>query len=115
MGYLLIDTIKKKSDTGLFVLVAYLVQILPWIPVAEARTTFIYHYFPAVPFLILGICYAFDRYLKRRKNDKSSVISICAFTAGAALLFCLYYPVLSGLECSSKYIDALKLLPGWIF
>lgn len=115
MGYLLIDTIKKKSDTGLFVLVAYLVQILPWIPVAEARTTFIYHYFPAVPFLILGICYAFDRYLKRRKNDKSSVIAICAFTAGAALLFCLYYPVLSGLECSSKYIDALKLLPGWIF
>ncbi len=113
--YMLKDTINKKNGIGLFLFIAYIVQILPWIPVAEARTTFIYHYFPAVPFLIMGICYVFDIYLKRYKNAKGSVIAICAFTATAVLLFFVYYPVLSGLECSTGYINALKIFPTWIF
>lgn len=113
--YMLRDTIKNKNGIGLFLFVAYIVQILPWIPVAEARTTFIYHYFPAVPFLIMGICYVFDLFLTKYEYSKKSVISICAVTAAAIVLFMLYYPVLSGLECSTSYINALKIFPGWIF
>ncbi len=108
-------TVKTKSQIGLFILIGYIVQILPWIPVAEARTTFVYHYFPAVPFLILGICYGIDQYLNRKNFCKSSVITVCIGTGMAVLLFGIYYPILSGMECSEAYINALKLLPTWIF
>ncbi len=108
-------TVKTKNSIGIFILIAYIVQILPWIPVAEARTTFIYHYFPAVPFLILGICYVIDRYLQRQNHSKNSVLAVCFGTGATVLLFVLYYPILSGMECSEAYINALKLLPTWIF
>ncbi len=104
-----------KKQKALFIIIAFVVQILPWIPVAEARTTYIYHYFPAIPFLIMGICYVFDHYLKKYNYSKKTVWTLCCFSGAAVAMFLLFYPVLSGMECSVAYIDALKLFPTWIF
>ncbi len=46
---------KKKDKTAAFLTVGYLAQYLPWFFVS--RITFIYHYFPSVPFVVLMITY----------------------------------------------------------
>ncbi|MDO5327177.1 MAG: glycosyltransferase family 39 protein, partial [Clostridia bacterium] len=49
----------QKSDPRIaIVLLCYFVQLLPWILVP--RGTYIYHYFPCVPFLILAIVLCLD-------------------------------------------------------
>jgi dolichyl-phosphate-mannose--protein O-mannosyl transferase len=50
---------KDDSLVGSMLLVGFAAQYLPWVLVT--RCTFIYHYFTAVPFIILMICYYFDR------------------------------------------------------
>lgn len=83
---------------------------LPWVLVP--RCTFAYHYFPMVPFIILAAVYLL-RLLEARgslhTHAKWLWLGLCA------LLFMLFYPVLSGLMAPTGYIKALEWLPGWTF
>ncbi|MEG0495247.1 MAG: phospholipid carrier-dependent glycosyltransferase [Eubacterium sp.] len=50
-----IMTFLKKSDSGMVIVIGYFSQLIPWLFIT--RDTFLYHYFPMVPFLILGLSY----------------------------------------------------------
>lgn len=115
--------ITKKDKKAWFLIVAYVIQIVFWIPVT--RTTFIYHYFPCVPFLTLMIGYCMQdiydetedtKIFGARMGKKQLAIILCfVYTAAAVGLFAMFYPVLSGAPCSVSYAQHwLKWFDSWV-
>jgi len=76
------------------------------------RSTFIYHYFASVPFIILAAARIMESAVERwpRLNR-----ALPAYLAVVLALFILFYPVLSGLPISSAYGALLKWMPTWYF
>ena len=108
--YMLYVGIKHNDRVAGFLTVGYLAQFLPWMLVE--RTTYIYHYFPSVPFVILMICYAFKRFVKKSKTRKRMVF---VYVAAVIVLFIMFYPVLSGYPVSKKYVFSyLKWFEKWV-
>jgi len=103
-------SIKKnaaKTAVPLFLLVGYAAQFLPWALVG--RLTFIYHYFPSVPFVVLLITWFFMRYVKKNAITY-------AYAGVVFALFALFYPVLSGWPINPDFARTwLAWLPGWVF
>lgn len=100
----------RKDHSAAFLLIAFGTQFLPWVLIS--RATFIYHYFPSVPFIILALTYMIQKLEARYTGWRWLKWGIM----GAALvLFALYYPVLSGTPVASGYIRALQILPTWTF
>ena len=102
--------LKEKPCIGyreaVFLLVAYAAQFLPWVPVT--RLTFIYHYFPSVPFVVLIITWV----LKHHLNDRRLML---AYACVVFFMFVLFYPVISGMAVSPDFVLNLQWLPGWTF
>lgn len=105
----------KKNRTAAFLTVGYLAQYLPWFFVT--RITFIYHYFPSVPFAVLMIAYC----LKQWGNHVFGRAKTCFYVflglygALAFFLFLLFYPVLSGQPAESSYVAAcLRWFQSWV-
>ena len=108
-GYGVYMLVKKRfRDSDLvFLLLAYAVQFVPWVFVS--RLTFIYHYFPSVPFVTLLIVWFFKNHVKSNRLS-------FAYGGLVLVLFVLFYPVLSGMPVSVDFVHTfLRWLPGWIF
>ena len=98
------DTSPNRDYTLIFLLLGYGMQYLPWILVS--RETYIYHYFPSVPFVVLIITWFFKTQVKR------PWIAV-AYVAIVIGLFAVFYPVLSGTPVDHEYITAwLRWVPG---
>ncbi|MCL6589604.1 MAG: phospholipid carrier-dependent glycosyltransferase [Firmicutes bacterium] len=102
--------VKKKDKIILFLVVAILCQYIPWM--AVQRCTFIYHYFPVVPFLILVITYLIKQWVDKYPETKYLVYGYLAIVV---LLFIWFYPALSGLTVNEGWIDSLKWFNNWDF
>ncbi len=104
-----IAKLSKKFDKDIFFLiVGYVAQLLPWVFIT--RLTFAYHYFPCIPFLILLFTYFIKDYLYPKFGKKILVITICL----TAILFFMFYPVISGMPISTFYINTyLKWFSTW--
>lgn len=108
--YLFYRTLKKKDKKAGFLVTAYLAQYLPWIFVS--RITFIYHYFPSVPFVALMLGYCMFLLWKRWPKIK---FGIYAYTGVAVGLFLMFYPVLSGFPIPTWYADYfLRWFGSWV-
>lgn len=120
---------KKKDRTAAFLLTGYLAQYLPWFFVS--RITFIYHYFPSVPFVALMIVHSLlringrpekefhERSLSRRTGKelptREFLPAAVLYGASVILLFLLFYPVLSGQAVDSSYVDRwLRWFDSWV-
>jgi dolichyl-phosphate-mannose--protein O-mannosyl transferase len=101
---------KRKEKMMLVVFIGYACQLFPWILVT--RCTFIYHYFTAVPFLILMIVYVI-KCLYEDKIINRWVIGV--YLAIALLLYILFYPVMVGIPVKEAYIDGLRWFSTWSF
>ncbi len=109
--------IRKKQKTALFLCIAFLAQYLPWTLVS--RCTFIYHYFPSVPFITLSIGYCFMQ-LKEgdwfSKHKRSFYGLLLGYALAAFILFLMFYPVISGSPVSYEYVDKyLRWMDSWVF
>jgi dolichyl-phosphate-mannose--protein O-mannosyl transferase len=102
--------VKNKDKRYLPIFIATLMQYLPWILVP--RIAFIYHYFSIVPFMILSIVFCVEYLLARWSKSKPYIIWYLVLTV---VLFVMFYPVLSGMEVSSDYVDYLKWCKYWYF
>lgn len=100
---------KRRKPQVILIWVGYLCQFLPWVIIS--RTTFAYHYFGGILFLVIAISYVFDELLDRNpRNDKL----LYGFTGLNTALFAAFYPVLSGIEASIAYCQEwLKWFPKW--
>ena len=102
----------REYATAAFLAVGYLAQYLPWFFVT--RITFIYHYFPSVPFVVLMIVYSLMQW-KKHVSDRAFVIGCCAYATVAFALFLLFYPVLSGQPVDVDFvIKYLRWRPTWV-
>ena len=103
------NAFKKKDKAALFLCIAYIAQLLPWTVIF--RTTFIYHYFPDVPFVVLMIGYSIYLLYQREKGFK---IAAVFYTVAVIGLFAMFYPVLSGQPVNPEYVQQyLKWLDSW--
>ena len=129
---------KKKDRTSAFLTVGYLMQYLPWFFVS--RLTFIYHYFPSVPFVVLMITYSLRQGeksmdkaaygLRQGKNAVDGAVksrpalspqksafyaAIVLYGAVALGLFFLFYPVLSGQPVEASFVAKyLRWFKSWV-
>jgi predicted membrane-bound dolichyl-phosphate-mannose-protein mannosyltransferase len=85
----------KRLESG-FILFAFLGLYLPYIFIG--RLMFIYHFYYAVPFLILAITYLFKNLFKSKTLFYGYLIVVIG-------LFLAFYPVLSGIEVAKSYVD----------
>ena len=116
--------LRKRQWPWALALAGFLSVYLPWVLVP--RLTFIYHYFTAVPFLVLALLALFQQLSRRgplartiRLGGKGelplSALLLGVFAAACLALFALYFPVISGAPTTQAYADALELLPTWYF
>ena len=102
-AYMLVKKHGKEYNL-IFLFVAYAVQFVPWMFIS--RITFIYHYFPSVPFVVLIITWFFKNHVKDRRV-------IFAYVVIVVVLFVVFYPVLAGVPISTDFVQRLRWLPGW--
>ncbi|AIQ56104.1 phospholipid carrier-dependent glycosyltransferase [Paenibacillus borealis] len=104
-------TVKRRDKNLYMIWIGFFSQYVPWMLVP--RETFLYHYFAMVPFMILSIVYIL-KLLDSRFGDAKYLRY--AYVAAAAILFVMFYPVLSGMQVNSNYIIAvLRWFPSWVF
>lgn len=110
--YMLYLALRKKDRNAAFLVTAYLAQYVPWFFVT--RITFIYHYFPSVPFLVLMLAYAILQW-KKRLSERGFLLLLTVYGLSAFLLFLLFYPVLAGQPVELAYAERyLRWLEGWV-
>ncbi len=94
----------RINRTRAFILVGFAAQYLPWVLVP--RSTFIYHYFASVPFIILAtvsMLKTFERHSQRGARRAAIVL-----LALALLLFAAFYPLESGTPVLRAYAQYLR-------
>jgi uncharacterized membrane protein (UPF0136 family) len=107
---LLIHAIYKRSGLALFLFVAWFAELAPWLIIT--RTTFEYHYFGSILFLVFAIVYIMNELWEKSKGRCKGVVY--GLTGYAVFLFVLFYPALSGLTVPRWYCNAfLKWFPTW--
>jgi len=108
--YLLYLLFKKNLKIeGVVILMAFIGLYLPYAFVG--RQMFIYHFYYAVPFMMLSILYGLRDMMRRYQTIRGYHL---LFFALVASLFLMFYPVLSGTSVWKPYIDNLLIwFPGW--
>lgn len=107
--YVFFRWIIKKDKTAGFLCISYLAQYVPWMSIS--RITFIYHYFPAIIFVILMMGYTM---LHIKEHFSWGKKAITAYLVIAILCFFLFFPVISGFPISVEYGLRLRWLKDWI-
>jgi dolichyl-phosphate-mannose--protein O-mannosyl transferase len=109
--YLLLMTFIRKSLEATFILLAFLGLYLPYIFVG--RLMFIYHFYYAVPFLILAIVYMLKDAMERFSFIRHFYGIYLLIVSG---LFLAFYPVLSGYVIPQSYVAQwLRWFSTWWF
>lgn len=95
--------IKTKDRRMVPILVAFFCQYIPWMFVR--RITFIYHFFSMLPFAIIMVVYM----ISEEKKYLYTLMTV------SAVLFLVFYPVLTGVSVPERYIEGLKWFKSWVF
>lgn len=100
--------IKKDKKAG-FLFIAYAAQYIPWMSIG--RITFIYHYFPAILFVMLITGYTMEL-LKEHFSWGQKAITF--YLIAVVLCFFLFFPVISGYPVNREWGLSLRWLKDWI-
>lgn len=102
---------RRAPRAWLVVLIGFASQFLPWVLVP--RSTFIYHYFASVPFIIL--CLVLMLGWVRARSETAFKWASCGLLAAALILFAAFYPLESGLPVSRTYAQYLRWFKWYNF
>ena len=109
--YVCYMSVKRKTLESAFILLAFLGLYLPYIFVG--RLMFIYHFYYAVPFLILSIVFVLKELSENSITMTKVYLGYLVLVSG---LFLMFYPVLSGYSIDNNYVTHwLKWLSTWWF
>lgn len=100
-----------KDKNALIVAIGFASQFLPWVLVP--RSTFIYHYFASVPFIIIAIALCWQ-YLARVDRLTAKYL-MGALLIAAFVLFAMFYPLESGKPTSYNYAMLLRWFDWYNF
>lgn len=99
----------RKNKACILLSLAIFAQYLPW--AAISRITFIYHFFPVIPFVMLTIVYCIKVLMENGLPEHC----VYAYLAVIAFVAIMFYPAVSGLTVPDFYIKFLRWLPTWYF
>ncbi len=99
---------RELDDAPALLLTGFASQFMPWVLVP--RSTFIYHYFASVPFIILCTVLCF-KWLRQKYEIIADSI-LWTLVALAGILFAAFYPYASGMVTSTVWLDAMKWFKG---
>ena len=103
---IMLVTLKHPDKSLLITAIGFASQFLPWVLVP--RSTFIYHYFASVPFIITATVIVIGMLASRGREYKIGAYAFAgALVCAALILFIMFYPLESGYPCTYEY--ALKL------
>jgi dolichyl-phosphate-mannose-protein mannosyltransferase len=103
---------RRRDRIILTLTVAYLSFYVPWM-VAPRSITFLYHYFPMVPLLILYIVWMFRYWEENLRNGRRLTLAVVLLAAG---VFIWLYPVYTGITISREWMNIwIRWLPSWGF
>ncbi len=107
----LVSLEKREDIRPALLIVSYLAQFVPWMLVP--RGTYLYHYFPSVPFIIL--CAVMALYYLWCKHKKTGLIVTVAYLIIVLALFAAFFPYYSGIRVSAAWLNAMRWFPNWIY
>lgn len=99
---------KEKSKTAFIILVGYFAALVPWMFIT--RSVFAYHYYPAIPFLVLSIGYMFSKLSEKSKLGKNIAL---IYLGLVVFIFILFLPATAGFGTTSGFLKFLQFLPSW--
>ncbi len=104
-------SIFKRNAAAILIFAGYASLLLPWVGIT--RVTFIYHYFPCTPFLVLATAVAMKHLAEYRRADMKWMYGYGVLTV---LLFVVFYPVISGSPAAKWYVaNVLTWFDSWTF
>lgn len=110
--YTICAALLKKDKTASFLCISFLAQFLPWTLIR--RCTFLYHYFPSVPFLVLMIGFTMTQMHKKIRPQIFYPLCV-AYCAAVIAMFVMFYPVITGTPVSGDYVSTyLKWMDSWV-
>jgi len=101
--------VKRASKTAAFIVVPFMAQWFMF--AAVSRITFIYHFYPNVLFMVLGMTLCAHLLWKRFSWGKWAVGGYLALNVAC---FIFFFPLISGLTMSNGYWDALQWMVRWV-
>lgn len=114
----------ERDARPALLLICFCAQYLPWIGVP--RGTYIYHYFPSVPFIILCTAYVLEQLsgwfrayagqragteregIAQKRADRWSLALVSAYLLIAAAMFVAFYPFASGTMVRTSWLEAVN-------
>lgn len=106
------DLTQHSDNPGpVLLLISFAVQYLPWVLVP--RGTYIYHYFPSVPFIILCTMWVLGRLYTRRPRLVKATTWVYLALAGA--LFIAFFPYASGIRVPVWWLESMRWFPNWLY
>ena len=102
---------ERDDPRWALLLICFAAQYLPWVLVP--RGTYIYHYFPSVPIIILCALKCLDAFSE--KHEKAGRIAVTSLLIIAALLFIGFFPYASGVTVPRRWLDLMKWFPNWLW
>ncbi len=107
--YTIYRMIRYRDSKSGFLAIGFAAQYVPWTLVS--RCTFMYHFFPSVPFVTLMIVYFMVRLDEKNKAWRKWIY---VYTGISFVLFLLFYPVLAGEPADGQFIrDGLAWFESW--
>jgi dolichyl-phosphate-mannose-protein mannosyltransferase len=103
------EGIRKKNSVCLFLVTMFLFQWLPYAFIS--RILFLYVFYFNVPIMILTTTYFIDK----SWNTRHGKVVVMAYLTVVAVLFAIFYPVISGIPVPAYWRDGLKWLRSWVF
>jgi dolichyl-phosphate-mannose--protein O-mannosyl transferase len=100
---------RGKEFAPIFILVLFCFQWLPYVLIS--RTTYLYHFYSSVPFLILATTYFISKYWSSRWGKVATV----AYLSVVVVFFGLFYPVISGMPVPTSWMESIRWLESWVF
>ncbi len=102
----------KGDRKAIYLIIGYLACLLPWVPVE--RTTYIYHYFPCVPFVCLMTGHSFEKLYYKNPRLEKRIFAIYSIVVIG--LFIFFYPILSGAPVNEEFVHRfMEWFDGWVF
>ena len=107
--YLLLNLIKNRKKELLFILTLIITTWLPYLFIG--RCMFMYHFFPTLPFIMLGIVGLVKAISEKFKTKLIYIIYVLL----VIFFFIYFFPVVSGKVVTKEFIDTLRWFSNWIF
>ncbi len=99
--------VKYNRKLGVFLLFAYLFNLLPFIGIT--RVMFLYHYFTALVFAIITLVFLIDM-IENEKTKKKAFISVVVISA---LFFIYFSPIIYGISISQSSEHLFFWISSW--